>query len=187
MGSAIRTTDHEGIRRWAEDRGGLPTIVKGTEGLLRIDFVRGKQSGGRAASLEEVSWDRWFEIFDDNGLTFLCANEPDSKFFKLVRATREEASEREETSGAGGDEGRGGGTTDEREWNSVLVTHEDEGWVVELEGRAEGKTFARKAEAVQHARELARKHPPAELVIESSEGDEQERVHYGSPDQHAST
>jgi hypothetical protein len=181
MGSAIRTTDHDGIRRWAEDRGGIPTIVKGTEGLLRIDFVRGAASGGRAASLEEVSWDRWFEIFDENALTFLCSLEPDNKFFKLVRATREEQAEKDRAAASQGSEDEQG------EWNTVMVTHEDEGWVVELEGRAQGKTFPRKAEAVQHARELARSHPPAELVIESSEGDEQERVHYGSPGEHAST
>lgn len=38
------TTDHEEIRRWAEERGGRPASVKGTEhgrekaGILRINF-----------------------------------------------------------------------------------------------------------------------------------------------------
>jgi hemerythrin-like domain-containing protein len=84
MASAMTTRDQEQIRRWAEERGGVPTIVKGTGGLLRIDFVEGEQSGGREPSLEEIGWDEWFRIFDENGLTFLCSPEPDSKFFKIV-------------------------------------------------------------------------------------------------------
>jgi hypothetical protein len=84
MASAHTTRDHEEIRRWAEERGGVPTIVKGTGGLLRIDFVEGEQSGGREPSLEELSWDEWFRIFDENGLAFLCSPEEDSKFFKIV-------------------------------------------------------------------------------------------------------
>ncbi|NUP05307.1 MAG: hypothetical protein HOW73_04510 [Polyangiaceae bacterium] len=84
MASAIQTQDHEEIRQWAEDRGGIPTIVKGTEGLLRIDFVSGEASGGREPSLEAVDWDRWFEIFDDNHLSFLHSADKESRFFKLV-------------------------------------------------------------------------------------------------------
>jgi hypothetical protein len=84
MASAVRTRDHDEIRSWVEERGGIPTLVKGTEGLLRIDFVKGAKSGGREASLEEISWERWFDLFDDNDLSFLCSPEPDSKFFKLI-------------------------------------------------------------------------------------------------------
>lgn len=86
MASAITTRDHDRIRRWTEERGGIPAVVKGTGGLLRIDFVEGTGSGGREDSLEEVSWDRWFELFDDNELSFLCSPEPDNRFFKLVEA-----------------------------------------------------------------------------------------------------
>jgi hypothetical protein len=32
-----RTRDHETIRRWAEQRGGRPAMVEGTN-ILRIDF-----------------------------------------------------------------------------------------------------------------------------------------------------
>ena len=37
------TTDHAKIRKWAEERGGVPATVKGTKsggepGLLRLDF-----------------------------------------------------------------------------------------------------------------------------------------------------
>jgi hemerythrin superfamily protein len=103
MASAISTRDHEEIRRWAEERGGVPTIVKGTGGLLRIDFTEGPQSGGREPSLEEVSWDEWFRIFDESQLTFLCSPEEDSKFFKLVAEEKagEKTAEKTGTRGRG--------------------------------------------------------------------------------------
>ncbi len=91
MSSAQRLQDHDEIREWAEDRGGIPTIVKGTGGLLRIDFVVGAKSGGRNPNLDETTWERWFEIFEESNLDFLCSPEPASRFFKLVeRRGREE-------------------------------------------------------------------------------------------------
>ena len=66
------TTDHEQIRQWAESRGGKPACVRGTggggdTGLLRIDFPG--YSGGD--SLQEISWDEFFEKFDEQGLALL--------------------------------------------------------------------------------------------------------------------
>ena len=85
MSSARRTRDHDEIRRWAEDRGGIPTFVKGTgDGLLRIDFVEGRKSGGREENLDETTWEEWFRVFDDRGLEFLHVPEGESRFFKLV-------------------------------------------------------------------------------------------------------
>ena len=81
MSSAKQTKDHATIRRWTEERGGIPTIVEGTGGLLRIDFVEGD---GREERLEPTTWDRWFEIFDDRGLEFLYSPESDNRFFKLI-------------------------------------------------------------------------------------------------------
>jgi hypothetical protein len=95
MATAQRTRDHDQIRQWAEQRGGIPAYVKGTEGLLRIDFVEGKGSHGREDKLEEVSWDDWFEVFDDRGLSFLHSDD-DSRFFKLVEAEDDEESDEDE-------------------------------------------------------------------------------------------
>jgi hypothetical protein len=83
------TTDQEEIRRWVEERGGRPAIVRGTEngdgGVLRIDFP----GGAGTESLEHVSWDEWFRIFDEKELAFLYqeqkASGEGSTFFKLVR------------------------------------------------------------------------------------------------------
>jgi hypothetical protein len=83
------TTDHDEIRRWVEEHGGKPASVRGTEsgdgaGVLRIDFP----GGAGTDELEHVSWDEWFEKFDQNDLAFLYQEEKasgeDSTFFKLV-------------------------------------------------------------------------------------------------------
>jgi hypothetical protein len=84
MSSATRTKDHDAIRQWAQDRGGVPAIVKGTGGMLRIDFVEGERSGGHEENLEETTWEEWFRVFDDRDLTFLYQPEGESRFFKLV-------------------------------------------------------------------------------------------------------
>ena len=69
-GRSLATTHHEVIRQWAEERGGVPATVEGTEhgdhlGVLRIDF-RDKD-----ANLREVSWEEWFKTFDDRRLNFI--------------------------------------------------------------------------------------------------------------------
>src|SRR5690606_40501090 len=68
MSEAHRTTDHDTIRRWAEERRGHPARVKGTGGdgdvgLLRIDFpgYSGEQR------LEEISWEEFFEPLAEKG------------------------------------------------------------------------------------------------------------------------
>jgi hypothetical protein len=195
MASAIGTTDHGEIRRWVEARGGIPTIVKGTEGLLRIDFVRGAQSGGREPSLEEIDWDRWFDLFDKNQLRFLCSLDKRSKFFKLVSATgtkKPAATRVREDKAAGRGQKKNGARTGAGRkkgqasgWNKVAVTREDGAWVIEVKGQKQRKSYSTKADAVRHAREVARRNSPAELVIGGAGGRDQERVHYGHPEQHA--
>ena len=85
------TTDHEFIRTWAEERGGKPAAVKRTHepgrevGIIRIDFPG---YSGRE-SLEEISWDEFFEKFDDANLAMVYEDETSggetSNFNKLVR------------------------------------------------------------------------------------------------------
>lgn len=87
MSSATKTTDHDRIRKWVESRGGRPSRVAATkdergEGILRIDF------GEKEESLEEISWDKFFETFEDRHLAFLYQDESGqggtSRFFKFV-------------------------------------------------------------------------------------------------------
>lgn len=73
MSEAKRTTDHTAIKQWAERRGGHPARVAGTgngddAGLLRIDFP---EADDNDESLEEISWEEFFEKFDEKKLAFL--------------------------------------------------------------------------------------------------------------------
>ncbi|MCG5480617.1 hypothetical protein [Sinorhizobium alkalisoli] len=67
MSEATATDKHEEIRRWVEERNGRPARVKATSngGLLRIDF------GEPEESLEPISWEEFFRVFDENRLLFL--------------------------------------------------------------------------------------------------------------------
>ena len=88
MSQAATTTAHGAIRKWAEQRGGRPARVKGTEdrsgeGILRFDFAEPDDK------LEQISWDEFFRTFDDRKLAFLHQDKTDdgkvSRFFKFVR------------------------------------------------------------------------------------------------------
>ena len=92
MSQSKRTTDHEQIRKWVEARNGKPARVQGTgdtddAGLLRIDFPE-KESAEEDDELEEISWDEFFEKFDEKRLAFVyqdrtATGEP-SRFNKFV-------------------------------------------------------------------------------------------------------
>ena len=88
MREAKTTTDHKVIRKWIEERGGHPTVVKGTEGkdgegILRVDFREPDDK------LEPIGWDEFFQTFDDRKLAFLHQDKTKdgktSRFFKFVR------------------------------------------------------------------------------------------------------
>jgi hypothetical protein len=82
---AKRTTDHETIRRWAEERGGRPTMVEGTQ-ILRIDFD--DPDGKQDEKLKPVSWEEFFRVFDQRHLEFLYTEQTHdgkpSRFNKFV-------------------------------------------------------------------------------------------------------
>lgn len=89
MSDAKTTTNHEQIKSWVEERGGHPARVKGTDnqrgsGVLVIDYpgFSGTQT------LEKISWEEFFEGFEENKLAFLYQDETssgdESRFSKLV-------------------------------------------------------------------------------------------------------
>ena len=93
-GRSLATTSREVIRQWAEERGGKPATVEGTEhgkllGVLRFDF------GGDNERLREVSWEEWFKTFDSRKLNFIYQEERtdgrQSTFFRLESPDREDA------------------------------------------------------------------------------------------------
>jgi hypothetical protein len=112
--SAQMTTDHDEIRRWAEERGGKPACVRGTENddscLLRIDFP----GGAGEESLAEMDWDDFFRVLDKRDLVFLYQNQKadgeQSTFNKLISAEEASAQQNDRSSGGRGRSGstRGG-------------------------------------------------------------------------------
>jgi hypothetical protein len=88
MAQAKTTTDHDKIRKWAEQRGGVPATVASTEtkgqpGILRLDF------DPKDKELDKISWDDFFEKFDKEKLAFLYQDKTDdgseSRFHKFVQ------------------------------------------------------------------------------------------------------
>ncbi len=88
MSESATTTDHNTIRKWAEERDGRPSTVKSTEenghaGILRIDF------GPKEKSLDEIGWDEFFRKFEESELAFLYQDRTKdgkiSRFHKFVR------------------------------------------------------------------------------------------------------
>ena len=88
MSEAKRTTDHDTIKRWAEQRGGRPATVTATKGrkspgILRLDFEPEEEEG-----LSLISWDEFFEKFDQEKLDFLFQEKTEdgkvSRFHKFV-------------------------------------------------------------------------------------------------------
>ena len=86
---SLKTTDHDTIRKWVEERGGKPASVKNTKGgddpgLLRINYP----DRGAEDSLEDISWDEFFEKFEEKKLAFLYQEETSkgdvSRFSKFV-------------------------------------------------------------------------------------------------------
>ncbi|WP_235924535.1 hypothetical protein [Roseomonas harenae] len=74
--------------RGTEARGRRPSVVKGTEGgdgegILRVDF------GPKEGRLEAVSWEKFFQTFEDRKLAFLhqdkTADRKVSRFFASLR------------------------------------------------------------------------------------------------------
>jgi|SRR5581483_225119 len=88
------TTDHKKIRAWAERHGGKPAAVARTHedddvGIIRIMFPQSSRS--EHEGLTEISWDEFFEEFDQRSLALVY--DEDGRFSKIV--SRESAASRE--------------------------------------------------------------------------------------------
>lgn len=93
MSTSEQTHDHKKIQQWAEKRGGVPAKIKNTgkaddDGILRIHFPENSDNDDR---FEEISWDDFFENFEENELDFLYqdkkADGETSTFHKFVSRT----------------------------------------------------------------------------------------------------
>jgi hypothetical protein len=104
MAQAKVTTDHDEIRKWAEARGGRPAVVRSTQskdstGIIRIEFPDAPNA--QDDNLEEITWDEFFEKFDEAKLALLYQEETASgqrsNFNKLVGRETAEAREHGES------------------------------------------------------------------------------------------
>jgi hypothetical protein len=84
------TVDHAQIQEWVEERGGRPAIFNGEviedqDGVLRIDFH--EHTAGQ--TLEPISWQEFFEQFEQQGLAFVYQDETSgdvpSRYFRFTR------------------------------------------------------------------------------------------------------
>lgn len=70
------TTDHTLLRSVIEEHGGYPAHVsesegRGDHGLLRIGF----REGNVDEDLKQISWDQFFDEFDEKGLVGVYAED----------------------------------------------------------------------------------------------------------------
>lgn len=91
MNTSHQTSNHETIKKWAEERGGVPAKVKSTgnredAGILRIHFPKHSE---HSDDLEEISWEDFFEEFEESKLDFLYqdqkADGEESTFHKFIQ------------------------------------------------------------------------------------------------------
>jgi hypothetical protein len=99
MALSRTTQDHDEIRRWAEARGAVPAEVakthqKNEPGILRFCFPDAPNRND--SNLREISWDEFFQKFDENDLELVyqekTADGQKSNFNKLVHPSSEEHS-----------------------------------------------------------------------------------------------
>jgi hypothetical protein len=101
-GESKVTTNHEEIKTWVEARGGHPARVRGTgddesAGVLRIDYP----GFSGEDTLEKVTWEEFFETFEESNLAFLYQEETkdgeESRFSKFI--DRDSAGEKSKAAG----------------------------------------------------------------------------------------
>jgi hypothetical protein len=93
-GQSLVTRSHDVILDWAQQRNAIPATVPGTEhgnelGVLRFDVP----NWGSKRALEHVTWDQWFQTFDDRQLVMIfqehMENGRQSNFFHFNSPFRE--------------------------------------------------------------------------------------------------
>lgn len=94
-GQTLATRSHDVIQRWAKERNAVPSTVSGSlhgdnEGVLRFNFP-----GYGGERLEAISWDQFFNTFDERELVFLFQERlksgAQSNFFHFDRAGKDDS------------------------------------------------------------------------------------------------
>jgi hypothetical protein len=85
LDKSVSTTDHETIKKWVEERGGIPVAVKGLcdeISMLRIEFPETESKD----PIRPMSWEEFFTHFEQNDLEFLYQEKtPDGRQSRFGR------------------------------------------------------------------------------------------------------
>lgn len=94
MASSSQTTDHAQIKEWADKHNGVPAVIEETANsndsrMLRIHFPdksddNNTAEGSGEANFREISWDTFFDTFEQRSLALLTSSDDDSTFHKFV-------------------------------------------------------------------------------------------------------
>lgn len=100
-GETHSTTDHDVIKKWVEERGGSPAVVKDTTGGSDVGLLRINYPGySGAGSLENIPWSEFFKEFDQKHLVFMYQDRMEngqvSRFSKMVSQQTAQADEDEQ-------------------------------------------------------------------------------------------
>lgn len=116
------TIDHDEILAWAKKHGAVPAAVDRTHedggdvGIIRLMFPKAKQS--EHGSLVEISWDEFFEQFDDSELALII--DDNSNFNKFVgRDTADRRAHGENDASRHKDRDSAGGETSHAKQNNA--------------------------------------------------------------------
>jgi hypothetical protein len=84
MANSATTTDHDKIKKWIEDHNGVASVIDndGKTKVLRVHFP--EASSDKDDQFDEVSYEEFFQIFEDSKLAFLHSTDSDSTFNKFV-------------------------------------------------------------------------------------------------------
>ena len=130
MALSKTTQDHDTIRKWAEARGAMPAEVASTAkgkqtGILRFAFPKARNH--KDENLTEISWDEFFEKFDQNGLELIyqekTAGGAQSNFNKLIYPEHEHGSGRSSSSRSSGSRSASSGSSNgnfKRDWIATI-------------------------------------------------------------------
>ena len=82
--SVVATRDHELVRRWAERRQAEPATGEETESGPSTVKVNDHGAGVRfnfpaVGRFRPISWDEWFQNFDEHSLVFIYERDVESK------------------------------------------------------------------------------------------------------------
>ena len=90
----VFTREHDVIRQWADTRRAEPATGEATPSGPRTVHVNDGGAGIRfnfpgAAAFRPISWEEWFENFDQHHCAFVCDNDhsmPLSNRYRIVKA-----------------------------------------------------------------------------------------------------